>query len=230
MLQWSSTNQSTLNGVKVLVYGGSGVGKTRLCATAPYPCIASAEAGTLSLSRVDIPMCQIKTLDDLKDFYRWATGSVESKYYMSLCLDSCTEIAESLLAHLKPTVKDPRQAYGEMLDQMMILVRSFRDIPGKNVYFSAKMEYSKDTATGVHKYLPMMPGQKLGPQLPYLFDEVFHLGVAKGQDGSDYTYLRTKADFQYEAKDRSGSLDSMEPPDLGRIFNKITGGRTQCQS
>ena len=42
-------------GVKVLVYGHAGAGKTSLIRTAPNPVILSAEAGLLSLSDLDIP-------------------------------------------------------------------------------------------------------------------------------------------------------------------------------
>ena len=49
-LKFTTTNQAAqLHGVKALVYGPSGAGKTTLCATAPAPIIISAEAGLLSL-------------------------------------------------------------------------------------------------------------------------------------------------------------------------------------
>ena len=43
------------HGIKCVVYGFSGVGKTVLCSTAPKPIVLSAESGLLSLSKVDIP-------------------------------------------------------------------------------------------------------------------------------------------------------------------------------
>ena len=50
------------NGIKCLVYGRSGIGKTHLCATAPTPIIVGAEGGELSLREQDVPLIQIKTL------------------------------------------------------------------------------------------------------------------------------------------------------------------------
>ena len=39
-MQWTTTSQANASqGVKVLVYGGAGEGKTMLCATAPRPAI-----------------------------------------------------------------------------------------------------------------------------------------------------------------------------------------------
>ena len=68
-----------------------------------------------------------------------------------------------------------------------------------------------------------MPGSKLGPQLPYLFDEVFRLGKNKTPQGVSYRFLQTDGDLQYVAKDRSGLLEELEPANLTHVFNKILG-------
>ena len=220
-LKYSMTSEATVRGVKILVYSEAGVGKTVLCSTLPKPLIISAEAGLLSLRRHSIPVLEIKTIEDLQDAYTFCTTSAEAKNFDSLCLDSLSEMAEVVLANAKRQVKDPRQAYGELLDKMAMVVRSFRDTPDKHVYMSAKMEPYKDELTGIIRYGPAMPGQKLGPQLPYFFDEVFRLGIGKTQDGSLFRFLQTQPDLQYVAKDRSGCLAPVEPPDLSVVINKI---------
>lgn len=181
----------------------------------------------LSLGKFDIPAWPISNLRDLQDAYMWITKSVEAKHFQTCCLDSVSEIGEVVLAAAKKTNKDPRAAYGELIDSMMGIMRSFRDLPQKHVYFSAKLEVVKDDMSGALKNQPSMPGTKLGPALPYLFDEVFHMGTAKNPDGTEYRYLRTALDFQYEAKDRSGTLDQFERPDLTHIFNKILSGASK---
>lgn len=213
------------SGVKVIVYGPSGVGKTSLCATAPRPLIVSVESGLLSLRKVDLPVIQVSSIDGLTEVYNWAARSHEAQYFDTLCLDSLSEIAEVVLTNAKKNLKDPRQAYGDLIDRMALIIRCFRDLPQKHVYMAAKMEWVKDEATGICRFQPMMPGQKLGPQLPYLFDEVFRMGVNKTPQGQEYRFLQTKLDMQYEAKDRSGSLDAMEAPDLGNIIRKISGAQ-----
>lgn len=224
-VRWTTTKTAGLaNGVKMLVYGGAGSGKTRLCRTLPRPMILSAESGLLSLRGHDILAALISQIQDLYSVYTWLTRSAEARLIDSVCLDSVTEIAEVVLSNAKSISKDPRQAYGVLLEQMIVAVKAFRDLPEKHVYISAKMEFQKDEATGAMKYGPMMPGAKLGSQLPYLFDEVFFLGSMKGPDGKDYEYLQTTADFQHVAKDRSGALDKLEPPDLGHVLNKIYKG------
>ena len=217
----TTAQAALLHGVKCLVYGRAGTGKTTLSATAPTPIILSAEAGLLSLRHHNIPVIEIKTIDDLTEAYAWATEAAEAKQYATICLDSLSEIAEVVLSNAKRTAKDPRQAYGELIERMNITIRSFRDLSGKHVYMSAKQEAIKDEIAGTTMYGPSMPGSKLGTQLAYLFDEVFRLGIGRTTDGVEYRYLMTRPDFQSEAKDRSGCLDQMEQPDLTHIFNKI---------
>jgi hypothetical protein len=223
-VQPQSTRQlAASHGVKVLTYGPAGVGKTTLMATAPAPLLISAEAGLLSLRNVDVPVLPVKTLDDLTGIYNWILGSKEALQYWTIGLDSISEIGEVCLAAEKGINKDPRQAYGILIERMMLLMRSFRDLPNKHVFFSAKMEHYKDEVTGIVKYQPSMPGKQLGPAMPYMFDEVFYMGVGKDDQGKEYRYLRTCLDHQHDAKDRSGALDPIEPPDLTHIFNKILG-------
>lgn len=223
-LKYSTTDQVSNNGVKVLVHGFAGVGKTSLCATAPAPIILSAESGLLSLRRYSIPVIEISTVEDLMEAHTWATSSAEANQFQTICIDSLSEIAEVILANAKKQVKDPRQAYGELIEKTMHTVRAFRDLKGKHVYMAAKMEPFKDDMTGIVRYIPSMPGAKLGGQLSYLFDEVFRLGIGKvPTTNEEYRFLQTQPDLQYEAKDRSGALDNLEPPDLNHIFNKILG-------
>jgi hypothetical protein len=230
---------SALSGVKVLVYSGSGIGKTVLSATlGPGSVLISAESGVLSLRKgnlerifgkgnpsinYDMPIIQVATVDDFRDAHDWLSRSHEAKAFHSVAIDSLSEIAEVVLNNAKRQVKDLRQAYGELTEKMESTVRAYRDLAGKNVYMAAKMEPSKDELTGIVKYGPSMPGRKLGPALPYFFDEVFRLGVNKTPTGESYRFLQTQPDMQYDAKDRSGVLAPLEPPHLSQLFTKIQG-------
>lgn len=227
------------SGIKVLAYGGSGNGKTLICATAPKPLVISAESGLLSLKKTnlervygigtagityDIPVMRITSMQDLLDAYNWFTTNPQAKTIGTICIDSISEIAEVVLAAAKKVVKDPRQAYGEVIEKTLHIVRNFRDLPGFNVYVAAKMEPTKDEMTGLVRWGPSLPGAKLGNQLPYYFDEVFMLGIGQDQaTKKSFRYLRTQPDMQYVAKDRSGALAEIEYPDLTRVFNKILG-------
>ncbi len=221
-IQLKSTGNLSAHGVKMLVYGHAGAGKTSLIRTLPNPVILSAEAGLLSIADAELPFIEIKTIDDLHEAYKWATQSKESEQFESVALDSISEIAEVVLNAEKKLTKDPRQAYGALQEQMTDIIRSFRDLSGKNVYFTAKCEKSQDEA-GRMLYSPSMPGAKLGQQLPYFFDEVLALRVEKDSEGTPQRALMCESDGLWQAKDRSGKLGQWEAPDLGAIIRKIGG-------
>jgi phage nucleotide-binding protein len=208
-------------GLKVLVYGQAGSGKTTLAATiSGKPLIISAEAGLLSLAGRDIDVVQAADMGTLREVYEHLADNKDDGKYDWIVLDSVSEVAEVVLANEKTVAKDPRQAYGALADTMAMLLRAFRDLP-RNVYMSAKLERTKDDATGAMLFAPTMPGTKLGQLLPYLFDEVFVLRVEKDAEGNPQRWLQTVGDHQYVAKDRSGKLDPFELPNLSDIATKI---------
>lgn len=217
-----STACLSADGVKLLVYGMAGAGKTTLIKTLPDVVVLSAEGGLLSIQDANLPYIEIKTMDELKEAYEWMTGSAEAKQFKSIALDSISEIAEVVLNAEKKATKDPRQAYGAMQEQMTDIIRAFRDLPNRNVYMSAKCEKSQDE-TGRIMYAPSMPGNKVGQALPYFFDEVLALRVEKDAEGVTQRALMCDSDGLWAAKDRSGKLSAWEMPDLGEIIRKIGG-------
>ena len=211
------------NGVKLLVYGQAGAGKTSLIKTLPHPVVLSAEGGLLSLQDADLPYLEITSMEDLHEAYAWVADSD----HKSVALDSISEIAEVCLnteKKLKVNGKlvDPRQAYGAMQEQMADIIRAFRDLPGRHVLMTAKLEKTQDEMGRV-LYSPSMPGIKTGQALPYFFDEVLALRVEKDAEGGTQRALMCDSDGLWLAKDRSGKLGTWEAPDLGEIINKIGG-------
>lgn len=221
-ITWTDNHLATVNnGVKIIVHGLSGAGKTMLLATAPSPLIISAEKGMLSLKRLKqkIPIAEIESIDDLWTLREALETKDYRSHFKTIGIDSMSEVGELLLADLKPKFKDPRQAYGELLDRCLEVVKSFRSLEGYNIVFIFKTELTQ-FADGSPRYAPNLPGKKAGLAMPYLTDEVFYLGVASSEKGS-YRYLRTQPNAEFEAKDRSGVLDEIERPDLGYVIQKI---------
>lgn len=221
---------SAANGVKAVIYGPSGAGKTMLAATADDPLVISAEKGLLCLSpsnvervfgkaSVDIPVVEIETGKDLDAVYKLVTTDPNFQQ-KDIFIDSVSEIAEKILTGLKKINSDPRKAYGQMGDVMIEHIRRFRDLPDRNVFFLAKRDRNKDEATGTMLYQPSMPGQFLTMQLPHFFDIVLSYEVAEDK-GQTYRFLRTALSAQFFAKDRSGALDETEYPDISNIVSKI---------
>jgi len=217
-IQLKSTGDIHAKGLKVLVYGQAGSGKTTLTKTLPKPVVLSAEDGLLSLKDDNIPFVEIKNIGDLHDAYSWLQDSDE---FQSVVLDSISEIAEVVLAHEKKVNKDGRAAYGEMDVQLSEIIRAFRDL-NMHVLMTAKLEKQQDEM-GRMLYFPSLPGNKTAQKLPYFFDEVLALRIEKDEEGKTQRALMCDSDGLWLAKDRSGKLEAWETPDLGEIIAKIGG-------
>ena len=218
-----STKGLHANGVKMLCYAHAGAGKTSLIPTLPSPIALSAEGGLLSISGADVPYIEIASMANLMEAYTWLIESAEAQAFESVALDSISEIAEVVLAEELKRNKDGRAAYGELNTVMAQMIRAFRDLPGRHVYFTAKCEKAQDE-TGRMLYSPMMPGKSLSQNLGYFFDLVMPLRVDKDAEGNTVRALMTDSDGLWQAKNRAaGRLDMWEAPDLGAIIRKIGG-------
>lgn len=211
------TSDIIVDAVKTVVFGGAGVGKTRLCATAPSPIIISAESGLLSLAEVDVAYIEVRNLNEFDEAYRFMKGSSEANQYETCGLDSLSEIAEVLVAELKPQFKDGRQAYMALADKMMPMLRKFRDLKGMHTVFTVKLERVTNEESGVVTEEMLMPGRVLGLQIPYMIDELFKLDI----DRKGKAFLQTAPSRMSFCKDRSGALSDPEVPDMTVIINKI---------
>jgi len=217
------------NGIKILIHSLAGCGKTVACATTGAPTlIISAEAGLLSLADAPdhIKTTVIYSIDDLEKVYDYLTLENGLRDYEWIALDSISEIAEVLLAEEKNKSKDPRQAYGNLSERMMKIMRMFRDL-AINVIITCKTKRQEDQDSGIVTFVPMLPGAALTQNISYMFDEVFALRVEQDtdEDGKkfDYRILQTGRCRRYEAKDRSGKLDPFEEVHIGRLVAKIRG-------
>lgn len=217
------------SGIKICVFGLAGVGKTVLLSTIDGTIVVlSAEAGLLSLKslppeiKARMAVIQIKTLTDLGEAFVWLQEERRADW---IGIDSISEIAETVLSNEMAESKDPRNAYGKMAEDMMNLIRSLRDLKDYNIIMTAKQAHRKDDYTGITSYVPMMPGQILTRQIPYMFDEMFCLRVEPHPE--DPTQLmrviQTSRDVMYDCKDRSGMLNQFEPADIAQIARKING-------
>ena len=213
-----------MQGAKILVFGASGAGKTTLCATAPgKTLIISMEAGLLSIKDKDnVTAIEVKEASEIEEIAQLLeSGKLD---YDTVCLDSVTEMSEILLASEKARSKDPRRAYGEVIEVMTRTMRRFRDLK-IHVIFVAKEDKIRDEQTGVFHHQPMMVGAKLPVQIPYFFDEVLALRTftEENEEGKKIInrWLQTTIGDNYTAKDRSGKLETFEEPNLTHVINKL---------
>ena len=210
------------SGIKCLIYGNPGSGKTLLTTTTgEKTLLVSAEAGLLSIrdTKADVDVFEIKTFDQLGEIYQHLQGGTD---YQWICLDSISEVAEVLLASEMKESNHALRAYGEMATKVINMVRAFRDLPGYDVVFTAKQEKTQDD-TGRLLFGPSTPGSKTAAALPYYVDLVGAMILSKDNEGNVTHWLQCRGDGTRIAKDRSGCLDTFEAPDLQAIKKKILG-------
>ena len=74
--------------------------------------------------------------------------------------------------------------------------------------------------------MPQIEGSKVGRELPGIVDEVITYQEVQTEDAKFRALICTSPNqWGYPAKDRSGRLDQMEEPHLGKLFAKIRDGK-----
>ena len=92
----------------------------------------------------------------------------------------------------------------------------------KNVIFVGVLDEKLDDFNR-RVFSPQIDGAKTGLELPGIVDEVLTLAEIKDEAGRPFRgfVCQTLNPWGYPAKDRSGRLDLIEEPHLGRLFEKI---------
>lgn len=217
-------------GVKMMLCGGPGAGKTPLMNTAPRPVLLVTEPGMLSMRGSKVPAFEAFTRAAIKDFFDWFTSSNESRNYDSLGIDSLTNIAEIILADENIKQKHGLKAYGNMADAVMEYCNTLNYMQQKHVIMICKQGFVENGRTSlledgkiitepVMQKKPVFPGQQLNTLIPHMFDEILHMGLATVQ-GKQVTALRTREIPEIFARDRSGMLAELEYPNLATVFSK----------
>ena len=207
-------------GVKALVYGGPGMGKTPIIKTAPRPVLCVVEPGMLSMrDATNIPAWDAYTPERIDEFFKWLFTSAEAKNFDTVGIDSISQLAEIILTQELNRNKDGRKAYGEMSRRVMEIVNALYYLPNKHIYLIGKQ--STGDENGVATKRPYFPGQDLNVKIPHLYDEILHLGEVNvpGQP-KPVVGFRCLPTFGIMARDRSGRLNEIEPPNLDAIFKK----------
>ena len=225
-------------GVKSMIFGAPGSGKTPLIDTAPRPVLLVTEPGMLSMRHSKIPCWEGYTPKAIQEFFDWFTKSKETVNFDTLGIDSFSNLAELILSEEEGGKSKAgnevhgKKAYGNMAKR----VKEYADIlyyfPQKHIVLIAKQttyENGRQTVlqNNTVSYEPIMqkrpyfPGQALNVYLPHLFDNVMQLGEAIVPGFSTpQRALRTREIPEIFARDRLGNLNDLEPPNLNELFKK----------
>jgi|TARA_R100000654_G_scaffold20297_1_gene40923 hypothetical protein len=122
---------------------------------------------------------------------------------------------------------DTRAAYGMQGREMMGWLTHLQHIREKNVVFVGILDSrTDDFGRAVHDL--QIEGSKTGRELPGIVDEVITMAVMPGDENNPpyrAFVCHTLNEWNYPAKDRSGRLDLIEEPHLGKLLQKMSGNK-----
>ena len=244
-------------GVKLVLLGKSGIGKTSQLKTLPEAStlFVDLEAGDLAVKDWRGDCVRPSTWPEFRDLVVFLAGPnpalpadapFSEAHYRHVCerygdpaqlakydtyfVDSITVLARLALvwaktqpqAYSERTGKpDTRGAYGLLGSELIGALTHLQHARGKHVVFVAILDERLDDFNR-KVFVPQIEGAKTAAELPGIVDEVVTLAEIKAEDGSAYRAFvcHTVNPWGYPAKDRSGRLDLVEPPNLAALIAK----------
>lgn len=124
---------------------------------------------------------------------------------------------------------DIRGAYGLHGREMIAWLTHLQHTRSKNIWFVGILDEKLDDFNR-KVFVPQIDGAKTGLELPGIVDEVISMVELKDDEGAPYRAFVCQMlnPFGFPAKDRSGRLDMIEQPDLGRLMDKIRNAARQA--
>jgi hypothetical protein len=245
------------DGVKLVLLGKSGIGKTSQLRTLPEAStlFVDLEAGDLAVRGWQGDCVRSSTWPEVRDLFGFIAGPnralpadvpYSESHYRHVCgrygdpeqlvkydtyfIDSLTALSRLALSWAKAQPQamsdrtgkiDTRGAYGLLASEMLSALTHVQHARGKNVVFVAILDERLDDF-GRKIFVPQLEGSKTTAELPGIVDEVVTLAEIKADDGSSFRAFVTQTmnPYGYPAKDRSGQLELLEPPDLRALIQK----------
>ena len=247
-------------GVKLVLLGKSGIGKTSQLKTLPEgsTLFVDLEAGDLAVKDWRGDCVRPSTWPEFRDLVVFLAGPnpalpadvpYSEAHYRHVCerygdpgqlakydtyfVDSLTVLSRMCLAWCKtqPAASsekagkpDTRGAYGLLGTEMIGALTHLQHVRDKHVIYVCILEEKLDDFNR-RIYQLQLEGAKTSAELPGVLDEVITLAILKADDGTPYRAFVTGADntWGFPSKDRSGRLDPIEEPHLGKLIAKCLG-------
>jgi AAA domain len=158
--------------------------------------------------------------------------------YTLLFLDSLSEFSRRcrLYAEQQPEAftdrgkKDLRAVYGLVGRELPAFLQQLQHVRSRTVIMTAVLEKATDDFN-TPVWRPQIEGQRTANVLPAIVDEVLTLEFVDFGDHKPVRCLicNEPNPWGLPAKDRSGKLDQIEPPDLTKLLAKLTPAQAPKQ-
>ena len=244
-------------GVKLVLLGKSGIGKTTQLKTLPEDTtlFVDLEAGDLSVKDWRGDCLRPTIWPEFRDLVAFLAGPnpalppeapFSPAHYAAVCerygdpaqlskydtyfIDSLTALSRLALTWAKTQPQafsersgkpDTRSAYGLLGTEMIGALTHLQHTRDKHIVLVAILDERFDEFNR-RIYVPQLEGAKTASELPGIVDEVVTLSEIRADDGTAFRAFvaHTLNPYGYPAKDRSGRLDLIEPPNLRALIQK----------
>jgi hypothetical protein len=159
-------------------------------------------------------------------------------HYDTIFVDSLTAITRLSFRHAEQQPeafsersgrKDLRGAYGLHGREMILWLNQLQHARAKHVVFVAVLERVVDEFNKAEWQL-QSEGSKTGREIPAIVDQIITMqwvDFGGGKPPVRAFVCSNPNPWGYPAKDRSGKLEQIEPPDLGKLLIKLTSKPTK---
>jgi phage nucleotide-binding protein len=214
--------------VVMLVYGPGGVGKTTFSSTAPKPIIADCENGAKYFGLRGIKNVPIAAIRSWMDFFELGQLVKDNPEYETIVIDPIGELMEKLITHMK-NKKDSKlvqvdgsptmAGWGWLKSTLRDALKVLRDT-GKHIIIIAHVQEKDDEGKIVKR--PMV-ATKLSEELVNMVDIVGFMTVLRDGEDLKRVIMVEPDNEKYVAKDRTGQLGRIIPPDFMKIIEAARG-------
>jgi hypothetical protein len=194
--------------------------------------VISAEGGLLCVQDLVesgfVTGVEVKDTAEVWEAIRLLQDERWRQEYRWVFIDSLTEIARFCWEECAAgfTGRDNRQLCGIFGPAFRKLLVPFRDMSTYDIVATCLEKIKKDVDGHVLGFEPDVVGGSAETLLKSTFDVLVYMDTVTAKDGKRVRAFITHPDNRQPAKDRSGVLAPVEPPDLGLLKRKILEART----
>jgi len=224
-------NEAPNSKTRVLLFGDTGVGKTRLAGTFPAPFFIDSDKGGKTLESLHIPYLNIerdgKVFELILDVLRSLRKKEDLPFVVqTLVFDSLTSLADALMVEAMRTgkvaadvnrVKPEWDHYSIVQSRMKTFMKYCQDMQ-YNIVATCGTKLEKDDVRGTFVGKPNILGG-YRDLVGFDFDDVIYMACEGTQTARKYKAYTTRVSY-YDAKSRSGLAPVYEDPTYEKLYGK----------